>query len=106
MQDDAAITLENFRALIAAHEFTRLRVIVQQLPMPDLAEIIDRLEEESEFTIAFRLVRRSRRHLLFAALAKESQERLLDQFPDVMVAGVSRCDESRRPYKVIGRPIT
>ncbi len=87
MQDDAAIALENFRALIAAHEFTRLRVIVQQLPMPDLAEIIDRLEEESEFTIAFRLVRRSRRHLLFAALAKESQEQLLDQFPDVMVAG-------------------
>ena len=87
MQDDAAITLENFRALIAAHEFTRLRLIVPRLPLPDLAEIIDRLEEESEFTIAFRLVRRSRRHLLFAALAKESQARLLDQFPDVMIVG-------------------
>ena len=87
MQDDSAITLEKFRALLVAHEFTRLRGIVQQLPQPDLAEIIDRLEEDREFTIAFRLVRRSQRHLLFAALAKESQERLLDQFPDVMIAG-------------------
>ena len=80
------ITLENFRALIAAHEFTRLRSIVEHLSKPDLAEIIDRLEEDSEFTIAFRLVRRSQRHLLFAALSKDSQERLLDQFPDVMIA--------------------
>ena len=85
-QDDREITLEDFRALIAAHEFVRLRVIVQHLPRPDLAEFISRLEEDSEFTIAFRLVRRSQRHLLFATLNKESQERLLDQFPDVMIA--------------------
>ena len=84
MQDE--ITLENFRTLIATHEFARLRAIVQKLSQPDLAEIISGLEEDSEFTIAFRLVRRSQRHLLFAALAKESQERLLDQFPDVMIA--------------------
>ncbi len=80
------IALEDFRALIAAREFTRLRVMVQHLPPPDLAEIISGLEQDREFTIVFRLVRRSQRHLLFAALAKDSQERLLDQFPDVMIA--------------------
>lgn len=84
--ESGEITLQDFRTLIQAHEFQQLRAVVQRLSMPDLAEIISGLEEEREFIIAFRLINRSLRHVLFAALAKETQEQMLDLLPDVMIA--------------------
>ena len=82
----ASLDIANFRALIKSKEFVRLRQSLQHLEPSDIAEIVDELQEDREFTITFRLIRRSYRPLVFAALPKGTQEHLLDIFPKALVS--------------------
>ena len=79
------IDVELFRKLIDAREFKQLRQHIDTLEIADLAEIIGCLQEEREFIIAFRLLKRAKRGLVFANLPADSQEKLLAIFPNVIV---------------------
>ena len=80
------IDIELFRNLIEAREFKQLRQIINTLEVADLAEIIGGLQEEREFIIAFRLLKRLERAAVFANLPADSQEKLLAIFPDVIIS--------------------
>lgn len=82
----ASVDIANFRALIARKGFVRLRQILHHLEPSDIAEVVYELKEDREFTITFRLIRRSYRPLVFAALPKGTQEHLLEVFPKALVS--------------------
>ena len=86
LREKREVSIQLFQNLIQAKEFKQLRQIMQGLEVADIAEIIGELEEEREFIIAFRLIKRSERHVIFAALPRESQKKLLDTLPSILIS--------------------